>query len=594
MRKIYLILTVIICLSIILFVATFFYIDTHRHTAYHYKIYQDNRLIAAVELDKYNTEDKLVYKSATKTPFHSTATIHKRKLSIDKPGGNIHAYNKKSLSEGVGMDVYIRRVDSNIDFLAIGHSNFAYAKRLPLDKDFIIFEDDALVSYFNMINTYDFKKRGIQSIPALTHTYTFLPPIKTEVQLRFIDEELITLNDKNIKALRMAARLPDKKEILIWANRWTRVPLLVKIPKLGFEAVWSESPEEITAKRYTIENSLYENRKIVFKSKDVNLAGTLSLPKGKGPFPAAVLIWGPGPLDRDALGMFTDIADGLAKNGIATLRFDKRGVGESEGNFSKFTGNDMYNDISAAIDFLIQQKEIDKNKIAVLGHSDGGYYATSLAVNNSNVSACIVMAGIEALNLPDTDLEMMWSFDKSSVNWGEDYMKDIAKTAQDTSEILKSGKDWAMLLHKRVFLKKCQSDIARKPLDVIRKIKVPILILRGRKDTVIPQEHIELLDSALKESGNKKYEIIYFNRLNHFFGKKIEDGIHRTHLAIDEEVLSTILKWLGENLISPPKEEPLKITVSEEIMQQGQDSDKKPIELKNAGEKKEDMQKGAM
>lgn len=565
MRTIYLILTITICISIILFVTTFFYIDTHRHTTLFYNIYQDKKVISTVKLDKYNTEEKIVYKSVTDTPFHSISNKYKRNLSIDKKGFKVHSYNKKRLSEGVNMDVYIRRMDSSINFLAVGHSNFSYAKRLLVGKDFVIFEEDAIISYFNLIDKYDFKKGGPQFLYALTHAYAFLPPYKSEIEIRLVKEETIEIDGKKTKALHFKVKLPDKKEILIWANRWTHIPLIVKVPKTGFEAVWQqEILKQVVAKKYTIENDLYQNREITFKNKDITLAGTFSIPNGKGPHPAIILVWGPGPQDRDALGMFIDLADGFAQKGIAVFRFDKRGRGKSEGDFSRFTGEDLINDISCALDFLIQQEEIDKEKIAILGHSEGGYYAASLAAGNPNISACIILAGIEAINLPDTELERTWSFNKSATNWDKEYLKDIAKSAKDTSEILNSGKDWALLLHKRVYLKKCRLDIEKKPFEVIRKVKVPVLILRGKRDTVISPEHIRLLEEALKEGGNENHDIIYFNRLNHFFGKKVEDGIHRTHLSINKEVISTIIEWLDKNLISPPKP----VEVEEVILQE--------------------------
>ncbi|MBL7069731.1 MAG: alpha/beta hydrolase [Candidatus Omnitrophica bacterium] len=556
MRRLYIILVMAVCISIILFVVAFFYIDTHRHTTFFYNIYQNQNIFSTARLDKYNTEDKIVYKSETLTPFHSVYDKHRRNLSINKKGLKVHSYNKKHLSEGVSMNIYIMRVDSSINFLAVGHSNFAYANRLPMNKDFVVFEKDAIISYFNLVDKYDFKLGGLQSIHALTHTYTFLPPHKSDLEVWIHDEEIIEIAGKKIKAVCLKIKLPDKNEIYVWINRWTHIPLLVKEPRSGFKAVYQETQKRITAKRYTRESDEYENREIAFKNKDISLSGTISVPKGEGPFKAVILAWGPGPQDREALGMFTDIADGLARNDTAVLRFDKRGIAKSEGDFSRFTGEDLISDLSCALDFLLKQEEIDKDRIAILGHSEGGYSAAHLAAINPNISACIIMAGVEAVNLPDTDLEMMWDFDKSATNWNEKYMNDISDTAKDTAEILKSGKDWALLLHKRIFLKKCRLDIEKKSSDIIRKLGVPTLILRGGKDTVTLPGHIELLEEALKDGGNDVYEIIYFNRLNHFFGEKVEDGTHRTHLSIDKNVIDTIAKWLNKNLIVAPEPAP--------------------------------------
>jgi dienelactone hydrolase len=556
MKTLYLILTVTICISVILFVATFFYIDTHRRTTLSYNISENGIIVSNVKLDKYNTEDKAVYKSITETPLRSVTNRYKRKLSIDKKGLKVHSYNKKYFCNSVNMNVYIKPVDSSINFLAVGHSNFAYAERLPIDKDFAVFERDAIVSYFNLMDKYDFKKGGAQMIPVLTHTYAFLPPYKSVIEIRSAGEETISVNGKKMKSMRLKLKMPDRKEILMWINWWTHIPLVIKIPKDKFEVVWSDTPKEIVSRKFKIESDLYTNRDVSFKNKDTALSGTLSLPNGDGPFPAIVLIWGPGPQDRDGLGMFTQMADGFARSGIAVLRFDKRGIGKSEGNFSKFTGSDLVEDAARAVDLLTQQEEIDKEKIVVLGHSEGGSCAATLAATNPNISACIIMAGIDIVDLPDTDLEAMWSFDESAKDWDKEYINDIAKSAKDTSEILKSGKDWAILLHKRVFLKKRRLDMNRNPLETIRKIKVPLLMLGAKRDTVMPPEHIKSLEEALKESGNEEYDIVYYNKLNHFFGNMVQEGDYRTHLAIDKEIVPTISRWLEEKVISPPEPEP--------------------------------------
>lgn len=556
MRTIYLFLTIFVCLSIILFVATFFYIDTHRHSIFSYNIYHGGRLTATAKIDKYNTEDSIIYRSITNTPFDSLYTTDKEKLSIDKRGLKVQNYNKKHLSEGIGLDVYIKGIDSSVNFLAVGHSDFAYAERLPVDKHFIIFEKNAIVSYFNLLDKYDFKEEGLQSISAVTHTYTFLPPYKSTIDVELRGEDTVPLEGKNTKTLHFVARLPDKNDILIWATRWSHVPLVIKIPRDDLEIIYSEALNTITAKRYLPENISYLNKEVTFKNKDLNLSGTLSLPSGEGPFPAVILIGGPGPLDRENFGLFTDIADGFAKRGIASLRFDKRGVGKSEGDFSKITERELIDDGASAGSFLAMEKEIDKNKIAVLGHSEGGFLAASLAAINPDISACIIMAGIEAINLPDTDLETLWSFDKSAMDWNNDYLNDIAKCGRDTSKILDSGADWSFLLQKRVFLKKRRLGMERKPMEVIRKIKVPVLILRGRKDTVIPAEGIKLLEETLKEAGNARSQVVFFNKLNYFFGKKVDDGIHRSHISVDTEVTDSIITWLNENMISPPAAEP--------------------------------------
>jgi len=118
-------------------------------------------------------------------------------------------------------------------------------------------------------------------------------------------------------------------------------------------------------------------------AEEVQLAGTLTLPKVNGPFPAVVLVSGSGPQNRDEeiLGHkpFFIIADYLTQRGIAVLRCDDRGVGASTGDYQAATTFDFAADAQAAIDFLARQEGIDENNIGIIGHSEGAIIASILA-----------------------------------------------------------------------------------------------------------------------------------------------------------------------------------------------------------------------
>ncbi|MFK7740823.1 MAG: alpha/beta hydrolase family protein [Planctomycetota bacterium] len=115
----------------------------------------------------------------------------------------------------------------------------------------------------------------------------------------------------------------------------------------------------------------------------VTIAGTLTLPEGPGPFPAAVMISGSGPQDRDEslLGHkpFWVIADHLTRRGIAILRCDDRGVGKSTGDFGAATSQDFATDARAALRYLATRSEIDPGRLGLIGHSEGGLIAPMVA-----------------------------------------------------------------------------------------------------------------------------------------------------------------------------------------------------------------------
>lgn len=143
----------------------------------------------------------------------------------------------------------------------------------------------------------------------------------------------------------------------------------------------------------------YTSKKVVFKNNldSISLAGTLTYPKMGSDFPAVILISGSGPQDRNSELMnhkpFLVIADYLTKSGIAVLRVDDRGVGESEGNHNETGLKGFVNDTKSAFEFLKNRKKINPSKIGLIGHSLGGVIAPIIASENEDISFIVLLAG---------------------------------------------------------------------------------------------------------------------------------------------------------------------------------------------------------
>jgi len=127
------------------------------------------------------------------------------------------------------------------------------------------------------------------------------------------------------------------------------------------------------------------------------LAGTLTLPPGDGPFPAAVLLAGSGPNDRDETilrhKLFLVLADDLTRRGIAVLRYDKRGIGKSTGDYALATSRDFADDARAAFLYLKTQPHVNAAKVGLIGHSEGGIIAPMVAAQSPDVAFLVLLAG---------------------------------------------------------------------------------------------------------------------------------------------------------------------------------------------------------
>ena len=309
-------------------------------------------------------------------------------------------------------------------------------------------------------------------------------------------------------------------------------------------------------------------------AEGIVLAGTLTLPKGEGPFPAALLIAGSGPQDRDESlanhRPFLLIADALTRKGIAVLRYDKRGVGKSTGNPDAATTMDLAADAQAALTFLKSHKGIDGSRIGLIGHSEGAIIAPYLAAHSKDVKWLVLLAapattGEQTLlnqseligragGLSDEQLEPSLAFDQAAYALVRKE-KDPNVLAEKLAALVKeSGLDAALPpAALETQLRMLASPWFRffldyDPLPNLKALGCPVLALYGQKDLqVAPKANLPLLQKALHDSMNTQAETRELPELNHLF-QHAYTGTPAEYAAIEEtfspEALGLIVDWV--------------------------------------------------
>jgi hypothetical protein len=146
----------------------------------------------------------------------------------------------------------------------------------------------------------------------------------------------------------------------------------------------------------------YDAETVSFRGADgTRRAGALTRPAGPPPWPAVILCGCMGPFDRDetqsghkAMALWADI---LTRAGLATLRYDKRGVGASEGDFSALTLGDLADDLTCALAFLRDQRGVDAARVGLVGHSEGSHVSAEAAARDPSVGCCVMLtpAGVD-------------------------------------------------------------------------------------------------------------------------------------------------------------------------------------------------------
>jgi fermentation-respiration switch protein FrsA (DUF1100 family) len=324
---------------------------------------------------------------------------------------------------------------------------------------------------------------------------------------------------------------------------------------------------------YHSEDLRFENQ-----AAGITLAGTLTVPEEGERFPAAVLVSGSGPQNRDeeifGHKPFLVLSDYLTRNGIAVLRYDDRGVSESGENYSTTTLYDFASDAAAAVNYLKTRKEINPEKIGIIGHSQGGTIAFMLAgEENSDLAYIVSMAGMA---IPGDSLMRMQRYliattmgmSDEMIAKNEAYI-DIASNIinkypqdsilQNTDRIiieslpdsLKGFESIAAVVGIRTGIRQLMSPELKSlmnynPSGVLTKIKCPVLALNGEKDLQVPADiNLDRIEALVKGPVTiKKYP-----DLNHLFQHCIT-GLPYEYTDLKEtispKVLDDIASWINQ------------------------------------------------
>ena len=311
---------------------------------------------------------------------------------------------------------------------------------------------------------------------------------------------------------------------------------------------------------------------------DVVLAGTMTSPRGNGPFPTLILIRGSGPQDRDETIFdhkpFLVLADHLTQNGFAVIRFDERGIGESKGQFAQATSADLADDVEALFKWAQQQDKVDGQKIILLGHSEGGLIAPMIAARQSDLGGVIMLAGPgvpgeqiimnqtrkiagqsgmpdNILKMQDNMLRKLMVQIKTPKGLTDDFASELDKEFEGVSDEMRQAMGLEALGKQTIIRMKSpwmKYFVSYDPKPSLKATRCPILSVIGEKDLQVdPQLNMPAIEAAVKAGGNKDFTQKKLPGLNHLF-QKCDTGSPAEYAKIeqtlDDSLLSIVTDWL--------------------------------------------------
>lgn len=362
-----------------------------------------------------------------------------------------------------------------------------------------------------------------------------------------------------------------------WKQAGVGYPLTVKKVDKVAELNRPQTPKKPFP--YTSEDVTFENA-----TAKIKLAGTLTIPKGGGPFPVVVMVTGSGPQDRDETLFehkpFLVIADHFTRKGIAVLRYDDRGVAKSGGKFVGSTSADFATDAYAAVQYLKTRKEFDPKRIGIAGHSEGGMIAPMVAAEHPDDIGFIVMmagpgvSGAEVIKAQTTDLlktsnetaetvKLMVQLNELIIPIGLEKIPEAEMKKKLVAEVQKFLSGLTEAQKKALEADKTEAfdALAAKisdpwmnyflkydPKPVLQKVTCPVLAINGEFDIQVrAKENLAAIDAALKAGGNAAYKTHEIPGTNHLFqptktGKLEEYG--KIEVTFDPATLTLMADWI--------------------------------------------------
>lgn len=349
------------------------------------------------------------------------------------------------------------------------------------------------------------------------------------------------------------------------------------LAKVDAKHTWNRPQTPHPPFPYDIEEFSWRN-----SNANITLSGTLTLPKGKGPFPTVVLISGSGATQRDAeiLGhkIFLVLADALTRADIAVLRYDDRGVGLSEGSHHLATSLDLASDAASAVLALYGHSRVDTNRLGLIGHSEGGMIAPIVASEHPEVDYIICLAGpsvavdtlmveqnalvFESMGMPDSLVQNNRAYNHklySILNKGNEiqelydtliphihgYYENLPPKYQ--SWFGPSKELYYLNLMTQLSSPWMRYFLAHDPAPYIQKVNCPIMAVNGSLDIQVPS-NLNLYSFKILTGDHDDRTIIKeYEGLNHLFqhaetGNISEYG--QIEESFSEEVIQDIITWI--------------------------------------------------
>jgi pimeloyl-ACP methyl ester carboxylesterase len=603
MKKLIIIVFFLSALAVLLVILAFLCLDLAGHRVLLYEVYENDKLFGAVKVDRYVTEDKIVYKSSTEYPHSLGYPSLTEKLFLKKYALTPLRFTEEAAGvKGQKRMTLIVQNEDRTDLLFLEHPRFITLKGYETGEKTMLFSPRDIMLYMPVMEKYNYWKKGAQFFEIMIPTGEALPPMRDKLEVRYLKDEYIPIMGRRVEAESFSLSAKALPEARIFMAKYSRRVFMLDLPgrKLKFKLVGynrgpgekmqllierstmliekakafvrgraerapaektEEKPAAVPAK--TAEKAFpKESTEIFFESRGLILSGRLWTPPGSGPFPAALILPKDGPLTAGEESMLNALAGAISSKGFVVLVFDRPGQGKSQGAFSGNDDEKNVRDITVAISHLENNPKVRRSSISIIGHEGGGYLGLKAAEAKTGVRSCMILgmpSSFEKHMLSDEgaakDALQKLLAERGFGAFADDYMKKVAGvTREHLQRIIASNETVSYFMGITLPDKEYRDFIERKPYETIISFQRPLLFIVARDDRYFDPKVVDRLKASLA-AQNKNGRIAEFRILGPNAGSMAEKEGKWT-FVVNNDVVTLMEKWLKENGIAPEEKAP--------------------------------------
>ncbi|MBU1894560.1 MAG: alpha/beta hydrolase [Candidatus Omnitrophica bacterium] len=597
MKKLVAIVVISVCIMIMLVILAFFYVDLSGHVGCQYEILIDGISSGFVRVDKYITEDKIIYKSIADCGEALDYPAIAEKFFLQKDYSPLKFVKKHIGMKGQQQLTMMVWDEENCNFLFLRQPEFLTYKENNSGSNSMVFNAQDIMLYMPLVQKYNFWKKGTQFFNCVIPIDEAILPVKAKLSIKYLKEEYIPIMGCKTESESYIIRSDILPDIKMFLSKYTHKILAVEITdrNIRFSLIGSfEGPgkrldtlrmkivemfnfekfkhmllskkavsEEITIvkeqsfpqKKLTGPAVLPEitQKEIFFESGDLLLSGQLWVPVGEKVFSAVIIIPDDGPIKIGEQDMLETFARFFSESGFVVLIFDNPGQGKSQGNFILQDDLKKIRNIEASVKYLGTLSFVKKGSINLIGYGGAGYLSLKAGAGFKEVNSLTVLdlslrfektAFLQEETLKDNVRIMLDTAGFKNVN--ALILDGIAeKIRVYTNEVIKTSENFSYFLGIKLPLKEYRDFLRRNSYSAVELLDKPLLLAFSRDNNFFDAQGVNDLKKLISDKHAKGLsgKAMVFKNSGYYMGKLIIKNGLWTYEP-NKEVFQFIKDWI--------------------------------------------------